>query len=462
MRKFVKSLLTEDGTKPWDSSEVEFLYKTTIRGDSNHYCKADVVIPLKSAKVADIASKVSASLLYLCMKNPSETSFEVIKNIFENESIPLENMWREKSLLCFSLMRIKMIQEAVTSALQAGRHYGRQSILSSENVILIHDTSADAKTEAHIYRGHVILNHLVNCLKFAGASVHFENYSKISASEHSSELLESKTGVKEVESSATSSFKRTHMDDTVPLYFLSQSQNVDTNNLHIWQVLKYTHLVNTSTGKAWKVLAHDYFKIVLSELRSAMELKYGDINKEGNDVLEEQARHCVLLHLLSKNYSDNLRVQTGEDSQNSKDWAFVLYNYARLRMIFKSFEEQVADNALAPLPTIEDVDFSLLKYNEEWVLVWQYIIRWPEIVQEFALTFTENVANMKTSVMIKFMHSLSHHISTYYSRFHVLPSEPLSHLMPLMHARLYLLKAVILVMDVCFDLLGITSPPESM
>ena len=94
--------------------------------------------------------------------------------------------------------------------------------------------------------------------------------------------------------------------------------------------------------------------------------------------------------------------------------------------------------------------------------MWEYVIRWPEIIEEFATNISDDPSKIKTCAVTKFLHSLSHRFSVYYRRFRVLASGEFPHLMPLMHSRLYLLKALLIVMDVCFTLIGIVSPPECM
>lgn len=48
-------------------------------------------------------------------------------------------------------------------------------------------------------------------------------------------------------------------------------------------------------------------------------------------------------------------------SSTSKGAAFILYNVARLQSILSTFEEHVSSGAYNKLPTIDQIDFSLLK-----------------------------------------------------------------------------------------------------
>nr|XP_045599495.1 uncharacterized protein LOC123758813 [Procambarus clarkii] len=226
---------------------------------------------------------------------------------------------------------------------------------------------------------------------------------------------------------------------------------------------QYKPIVNMKTGKQWNGFAEDYCKILEVELRRAVELKHGVAGcLEWKTLLQEQAWQCMTLQMLSVSHSNCVKVEIDSYTQNTKEWAFVLYNYARLSMIFKSFEEYVRKGQVSPLPSPDDLDFSLLRQDEEWNLVWVYILRWPEIVEEITLDILNGSGKVKTAAVTRFLHSFAHRFSAYYSRYHILVAKPLPHLMPLMYARLHLLQAVYNVMTICFSVLGIDSPPTFM
>ncbi|KAK8739255.1 hypothetical protein OTU49_003547 [Cherax quadricarinatus] len=248
-------------------------------------------------------------------------------------------------------------------------------------------------------------------------------------------------------------------NNTIHLVFMEDSAGRE----NIPGSYQYKPIVHMKTGKPWNGSAEDYCKILVEELRRAAELKHGDVSSpKWSKFLEEQAWRCMTLQILSVSHSSCVKVELDGCTQNTKEWAFVLYNYARLSMIFESFEEYVRKGCVSPLPSPDDLDFSLLRHDEEWSLVWVYILRWPEIVEEMALAILNGSGKVKTAAVARFLHSLSHRFSAYYSRYHVLVSEPLPHLMPLMYARLHLLRAIHIVMKICFNVLGIDSPPTFM
>ncbi|XP_068241360.1 uncharacterized protein [Palaemon carinicauda] len=468
MKEFALSLSEnpDEGSKSTDVANT--ILSVMVRGNSSHFCKGEVIIPLKSAKITELARSKKNCILNTCIANPCDDSFSNTTKVLKNSNIPVEKIFMEKDLLCFSLLRDEMIKSALTAVIVVGQKYGMSSVLHSKKVVITHDTSSKKTDPVNLHRGHVILNHVVNCLKFAGAEVQTMHHSEIVCKGNLKNSNEKEVKSVNESLSSSESCSELNVNDSLKeniseIHLRCSGKSTGSNDICSGEVLKYKHLINTETGKAWRVPADDLLKIMFDELRAAMELKYGDVaGKEAMDFLGEEARHCMTLFLLSKTYSDDLRVDCRDDTQNTKEWAFVLYNYARLKMIYKSFESKVSDGSLPPLPDIKDVDFSLLKHDEEWTLVWEFILHWPEIIEEFGNTFLKNPTKIKTSAIVKFLTTLSHRFSVYYRRFRVLVSGEFPHLIPLMYSRLYLLKSIMIIMDICFNLLGVDSPPECM
>ncbi|XP_050691821.1 uncharacterized protein LOC126983231 isoform X2 [Eriocheir sinensis] len=228
-------------------------------------------------------------------------------------------------------------------------------------------------------------------------------------------------------------------------------------------VYQYFGVVDGKTGNPWTGSVEEYCRILTEELKRTSEMRHGDM--DGSDraaFLEEQTQRCLTLQLLMPSHSSQLRVEVDGDTHNVKEAAFMLYNYARLCSIFDHFEQCVQQEEVAPLPPAEDVDFSLLKHDEEWELVWLYILRWPELLQDVASGVTAGTRKPKSGQVARFLYSLSHRWSEYYGRHQVVPEGFLPHLLPLMHARLHLLSSLHAVMRSCFSVLGVTTLPSYM
>ncbi|XP_063604778.1 uncharacterized protein LOC134780159 isoform X1 [Penaeus indicus] len=224
----------------------------------------------------------------------------------------------------------------------------------------------------------------------------------------------------------------------------------------------FAPVVHMKTNKVWDGSAEDLCKILVEELKRAAMQKHGDIDTpEWSQFLEEQAWRCMSLQMLSVSHCSPLKVEVDGVTQNSRESAFILYNYARLCTIFQSFEESVSEGEIPPLPDIEEVDFALLRNDEEWQLVWGYIFHFPDIIEENAVEILKGSGKFRTVAVTKFLSSFSHRVSEYYSRYHVL-CEPLPHLLPTIYARLHLLQAIKTVMEICFATLGVESPTSFM
>nr|XP_027214697.1 uncharacterized protein LOC113807598 isoform X2 [Penaeus vannamei] len=224
----------------------------------------------------------------------------------------------------------------------------------------------------------------------------------------------------------------------------------------------YAPVVHMKTSKVWNGSTEDLCKILVEELKRAAAQKHGDVDTpEWSQFLEEQAWRCMSLQMLSVSHCSPLKVEVDGVTQNSRESAFILYNYARLCTIFQSFEESVSEGEFPPLPDIDEIDFALLRNEEEWQLVWGYIFHFPDIIEENAVQIMGGTGKFRTVAVTKFMSSFSHRVSEYYSRYHVL-SDPLPHLLPTMYARLHLLQAVKTVMEICFATLGVQSPTSFM
>ncbi|XP_052779468.1 DALR anticodon-binding domain-containing protein 3-like [Mya arenaria] len=133
-----------------------------------------------------------------------------------------------------------------------------------------------------------------------------------------------------------------------------------------------------------------------------------------------------------------------EDGTYVSTGSFVMYNCARLIMLFAHFQQAVDNGTFPPLPELEKIDFSTLREEQEWSLLLTYVFTFPDLVQQTIQNMEPSdttTLNIHTHKMCQMLGSLSRCLSSYYSRYHVL-GEARPHLYPQMFARLYLLKAV--------------------
>uniref|UniRef100_A0A8B9SGF9 DALR anticodon binding domain containing 3 n=1 Tax=Anas platyrhynchos TaxID=8839 RepID=A0A8B9SGF9_ANAPL len=131
-------------------------------------------------------------------------------------------------------------------------------------------------------------------------------------------------------------------------------------------------------------------------------------------------------------------------TKGTKSGAFVMYNCARLATLFDTYQRAVEQGTYPPLPPASTLNFSCLREEGEWLLLFNYLLPFPEVLQQAAqlpapskgLRITAN-----TEAVCKFLIQLSMDFSSYYNRVHIL-GEPFPHLFDQMFARLQLLGAV--------------------
>ncbi|KAG8272924.1 DALR anticodon-binding domain-containing protein 3 [Homalodisca vitripennis] len=131
---------------------------------------------------------------------------------------------------------------------------------------------------------------------------------------------------------------------------------------------------------------------------------------------------------------------------------FVLYNYARLSAILEKFDYCVAESMFRPLPSLDDINYSLFTEEDEWSLVFDLLAEWPAVVTE-----CQNLTRPGLHRLTGFLSTLASIFSVYYRHTRVL-NEGLPHMVPLMEARIHLLLAIRQVFLNAFSLLGIVAP----
>lgn len=208
--------------------------------------------------------------------------------------------------------------------------------------------------------------------------------------------------------------------------------------------------------------AADFIQLRFKQMKTAAVMKFGDqVNGPGwqdtISVLTSTAIKFEMLSTVSRSMV-KLDLSDAESGQDNRTGAFVMYNCARLSTLFKHFEESVSKGYYPPLPKISDVDFSLLREEDEWSLFFHYVFPYPDLlretVEELVPKAASIVTKMHTHKICNFLINFSHSLSSYYSRTHVL-GENRSHLLPVMFSRLYFLKVVYKILCHALSLLGI-------
>ncbi|XP_046749656.1 DALR anticodon-binding domain-containing protein 3 isoform X2 [Diprion similis] len=208
---------------------------------------------------------------------------------------------------------------------------------------------------------------------------------------------------------------------------------------------------NSVTGTKETALTEaEYLRRKLAELADTTEHRLSDLAEpkhEQNSVLSQIAEAVIALQFLAVKPSRTLTISSelglDETTINVK---------ARISAIFQKFDQQYLKGDYPSLPSIEEVDFSLLREAEEWELMHIFLLGYPEMVKSCArLTGDLEVC---PHYICSFLSRLASKFSAYYRRVRVL-TEGRDHLLPTMMARLYLLKAIQIVTRNALSLLNL-------
>ncbi|XP_041701885.2 DALR anticodon-binding domain-containing protein 3-like [Coregonus clupeaformis] len=197
--------------------------------------------------------------------------------------------------------------------------------------------------------------------------------------------------------------------------------------------------------------AAQYLQLRRVQMKEASEMKYGE-QVEGHtwdDIIKVMTSATVRFELLSTVHMSPVTLDVQREGSVStkgpRGGVFVMYNCARLHTLFDSYERGVEKGLYPEIPEGSQLDFSALKEEGEWLLLFNYLIPFSELLDQSGQTLECDGGgarvNLKTEQICKFLVSLSKDFSSYYNRVHVL-GEPLPHLFNQMFCRLQLLRAL--------------------
>ncbi|XP_049864507.1 DALR anticodon-binding domain-containing protein 3 isoform X1 [Schistocerca gregaria] len=214
-----------------------------------------------------------------------------------------------------------------------------------------------------------------------------------------------------------------------------------------------------SRTKETDMLAKEYLRLRESDMRTAALHKYGTAvegDVKWNSLISSLGEAAVKMELLKVKPSQTVSLSLESDykvsrERSSKGATFVLYNYARITSILKQFHEKEEKKLYPTLLTLDEIDFALLKCDEEWQLL-HFIIVYPSIVNSLGNDLEKGI--LKPHVICVFLSAMCKTFSVYYRRIRIL-REPRQHLFPTMCARIYLLKALQITLQSSLHLMGI-------
>merc|ERR1712073_58760 len=163
--------------------------------------------------------------------------------------------------------------------------------------------------------------------------------------------------------------------------------------------------------------------------------------EEDEDVAEVEDRLRVLaasslqFSLLGTNITQPVKLQVHNQSSS-----FVLFNLARMKQLVRTFEAAVARGEY---PEISEVNTDLLAEDEEWELFFDFLLSYPEVIEECCRT-------LSLHKLVIFMCSFASTFSKYFSRVKIL-KDPSPHLIPSVHAKIHFVRILSSLTINCLD-----------
>ncbi|XP_068010303.1 DALR anticodon-binding domain-containing protein 3 isoform X1 [Melanerpes formicivorus] len=191
------------------------------------------------------------------------------------------------------------------------------------------------------------------------------------------------------------------------------------------------------TNPSSPIGADQYFQLRKRQMYEASVMKYGELAQVA----------AIRFEMLSTAHRSQLTLDLEDSSistKGTKSGAFVMYNCARLATLFGTYQQAVERGTYPPLPPASELNYSCLREEGEWLLLFNYLLPFPEVLKQAAElpAATKGIRiTASTETVCKFLIQLSMDFSSYYNRVHVL-GEPFPHLFDQMFARLQLLGAV--------------------
>ncbi|XP_056357752.1 DALR anticodon-binding domain-containing protein 3 isoform X1 [Oenanthe melanoleuca] len=203
------------------------------------------------------------------------------------------------------------------------------------------------------------------------------------------------------------------------------------------------------TNPSSPIGADQYLQLRKRQMYEASVMKYGELAQDEawTEVIDTLTVAAIRFELLSTAHRSQITLDLENNSistKGTKSGAFVMYNCARLATLFSAFQRAVEQGTYPPLPPVSQLNFSCLREEGEWLLLFNYLLPFPEVLQQAAQLPPSSKGirvTANTETVCRFLIQLSMDFSSYYNRVHIL-GEPFPHLFDQMFARLQLLGAV--------------------
>ncbi|XP_058821668.1 DALR anticodon-binding domain-containing protein 3 [Topomyia yanbarensis] len=202
------------------------------------------------------------------------------------------------------------------------------------------------------------------------------------------------------------------------------------------------------------ITATEYISKRANDMQLIAQHKYGirvKDHRQFQQTIASLGRSAAIVDMLESKVSSPIDMKK-QKNQSSKGASFILYNYARLSVLFNTYNEKQNANYYPQLPPISKIDFTLLIEEDEWQLFWVYVAGFPAMVKQ-ALGDGQ-LMRFAPHVVLSFTSGLVICLSKYYRRVRIL-TENREHLLSTMFARIHLLQSVYTVLSTLLKLLNL-------
>ncbi|KAF9422694.1 hypothetical protein HW555_001688 [Spodoptera exigua] len=218
-------------------------------------------------------------------------------------------------------------------------------------------------------------------------------------------------------------------------------------------------VLNSKTGaKEVTIRADDFIRLRQDEMTLIAQHKYGvrvSTDTKWKEFIAHLGESAVAFELLQTKPSSAVKINFDCSAGSSKGASFILYNCARLETIIRTYNDKVADGTYPELPHFDDVDFSLLVQEDEWHLIFNYILGLPSLLNN-SVEFNNRVCEFRPHQICSYLCSMVRIFSQYYRKTRILV-EPRKHLLPVIFARIHMLKILNETLKTCLNILNIKS-----
>ncbi|XP_057253353.1 DALR anticodon-binding domain-containing protein 3 [Pezoporus wallicus] len=124
-------------------------------------------------------------------------------------------------------------------------------------------------------------------------------------------------------------------------------------------------------------------------MHKASVMKYGELAQDEawTEVIDTLTAAAVRFEMLSTAHCSQITLDL-EDSSTStkgtKSGIFVMYNCAWLATLFDTFQQAVEQGMYPPLPPPSELNFSCVREEGEWLPLFNYLLPFPEVMQQAA------------------------------------------------------------------------------